>query len=176
MVINPILSQSLVNLFLHPCWFCYILMVYLTTAQNCKVFKLLLMTIIFNNYSSSANGLWVTYLKTFNVCSKWSVCLSTCVTFVSANFYISLYICWKKIIFKIINTRHFDTSNYITNRRSPSSKSNKWTITNSVISLIFGISILGWKNKNCVTKTLFTNFTRRNCFPKYGRIGSLFVR
>ena len=104
------------------------------------------------------------------------MCLSTCVTFVSANFYISLYICWKKIIFKIINTRHFDTSNYITNRRSPSSKSNKWTITNSVISLIVGISILGWKNKNCVTKTLFINFTRRNCFPKYGRIDWFIIR
>ena len=32
------------------------------------------------------------------------------------------------------------------------------------ISLIFDISIHGRKNKTCVTKTLFTNFTRRNCF------------
>ena len=28
------------------------------------------------------------------------------------------------------------------------------------ISLIFDVSIHGRKNKNCVTKTLFTNFTR----------------
>ena len=43
-------------------------------------------------------------------------------------------ICWMKIIqtLEIIETQHFDTSNYITNRRSPSSKSNKWTITISV--------------------------------------------
>ena len=32
------------------------------------------------------------------------------------------------------------------------------------ISLIIDISIHGRKNKTCVTKTLFTNFTRRNCF------------
>ena len=65
------------------------------------------------------------------------------------------------------------TSNCISNRISPSSKSNKWTITFSVISLIFDINIHG-RQKKCVTKTLFTNFTRRNCFPKYGRICSLF--
>ena len=43
-------------------------------------------------------------------------------------------ICWMKIIqtLEIIETQHFDTSNYITNRRSPSSKSNTWTITISV--------------------------------------------
>ena len=34
---------------------------------------------------------------------------------------------------------------------------------------------MGEKNKNCVTKTLFTNFTWRNCFPQYGRICSLFL-
>ena len=38
------------------------------------------------------------------------------------------------------------------------------------ICFIFHIGIHGRKNKNFVTKTLFTNFTRRNCFPKYGRI------
>ena len=64
-------------------------------------------------------------------------------------------------IFEIIETaRYFDTSNCISNRRSPTSKSNKWTITISVISSIFDISIHG-RQKKCVTKTLFTNFTRR---------------
>ena len=38
------------------------------------------------------------------------------------------------------------------------------------ISLMFALRIHGRKNKNCATKPLFTNFTRRNCFPKYGRI------
>ena len=44
------------------------------------------------------------------------------------------------------------------------------------IPLIFDTSIHGRKNKNCLTKTLFTNFTRRNCFPKYGRVCSLFLK
>ena len=39
---------------------------------------------------------------------------------------------------------------------------------------MFDISIHGRKNKNCATKTLFSNFTRRNFFAKYGRICSLF--
>ena len=41
-------------------------------------------------------------------------------------------------------------------------------------SSMLDISIHGRKNKNCATKTLFTNFTRGNFFPKYGRICSLF--
>ena len=47
---------------------------------------------------------------------------------------------------EIIETQHFDTSNYITNRRSPSSKSNKWTITISVY--FFNISLkYSWAKK-----------------------------
>ena len=71
-------------------------------------------------------------------------------------------------IFETIETRHFNTSlklHQISSRRNPPSKSNKWAITISVY--FFNI----WhkysrekKNKTCVTKILFTNFTRRNCF------------
>ena len=75
-------------------------------------------------------------------------------------------ICWMKIIqtLEIIETQHFDTSNYITNRRSPSSKSNKWTITISVYFFHISHRYSRAKNKNCVAKTLFTSFTRRNFF------------
>ena len=65
-----------------------------------------------------------------------------------------------------IETRHFSTSNYI------GSVVGEVLLLNLInellpflsISLIFDISIHGRKNKTCVTKTLFTNFTRRNCF------------
>ena len=65
-----------------------------------------------------------------------------------------------------IETRHFSTSNYI---RSVVGEVHLLNLINEVllylsISLIFDISIHGQKNKTCVTKTLFTNFTRRNCF------------
>ena len=65
-----------------------------------------------------------------------------------------------------IETRHFSTSNYI---RSVVGEVHLLNLINELllflsISLIFDISIHGPKNKTCVTKTLFTNFTRRNCF------------
>ena len=65
-----------------------------------------------------------------------------------------------------IETRHFSTSNYI---RSVVGEVHLLNLINELllflsISLIFDISIHGQKNKACVTKTLFTNFTRRNCF------------
>ena len=60
-------------------------------------------------------------------------------------------------IFEIIETRHFNTSNYI---RSVVGEVHLLNLINEL--LLF----LSWakKNKTCVTKTLFTNFTRRNCF------------
>ena len=69
-------------------------------------------------------------------------------------------------IFKIIETRHFNTSNYI---RSVVGEVHLLNPINELllflsISLIFDRSIRGRKNRTCVTKTLFTNFTRRNCF------------
>ena len=65
-----------------------------------------------------------------------------------------------------IETRYFSTSNYI---RSVVREVHLLNLINELllflsISLIFDISIQGRKNKTCVTKTLFTNFTRRNCF------------
>ena len=65
-----------------------------------------------------------------------------------------------------IETWHFSTSNYI---RSVVGEVHLLNLINEIllflsISLIFDISIHGRKNKTCVTKTLFTNFTRRNCF------------
>ena len=65
-----------------------------------------------------------------------------------------------------IETRHFSTSNYI---RSVVGEVHPLNLINELllflaISLIFDISIHGRKSKTCVTKTLFTNFTRRNCF------------
>ena len=68
-------------------------------------------------------------------------------------------------ILETIETRHFSTSNYI---RSVV-EVHLLNLINELllflsISLIFDISIYGRKNKTCVTKTLFTKFTRRNCF------------
>ena len=65
-----------------------------------------------------------------------------------------------------IETGHFNTSNYI---RSVVEEVHLLNLINELllflsISLIFDISIHGRKNKTCVTKTLFTNFTRSNCF------------
>ena len=71
-------------------------------------------------------------LESFNVCSNWLVCLSTCVTFVYANFYIAFAEWkWYKHLWDNRNSvfRYFKL---ISNRRSPSSKSNKWTIIISV--------------------------------------------
>ena len=70
-----------------------------------------------------------------------------------------------------IETRHFSTSNYI---RSVVGEVDLLNLINELllflsISLIFDISIHGRKNKTCVTKTLFTNFTRRNCFLQVWR-------
>ena len=64
-----------------------------------------------------------------------------------------------------IETQHFSTSNYI---RSVFGEVHLLNLINELllflsISLILDISIHGRKNKTCVTKTLFTNFTRRNC-------------
>ena len=69
-------------------------------------------------------------------------------------------------IFETIENRHFNTSNYI---RSVVGEVHPLNLINELllflsISLIFDISIHWRKNKTCVTKTLFTNFTRRNCF------------
>ena len=65
-----------------------------------------------------------------------------------------------------IETRHFSTSNYI---RSVVGEVHLLNLINELLlflsmCLIFDISIHGRKNKTGVTKTLFTNFTRRNCF------------
>ena len=81
----------------------------------------------------------------------------------------------------MIETRHLDTSNYTTvigevhllNLINEVIRS--WLLLFLSISFIFHIGIHGRKNKNCVTKTLLTNFTRRNCFPQYGRICWLFL-
>ena len=88
-------------------------------------------------------------------------------------------ICWMKMIqiFEMIETRHLNTSNYTT----VIGEVHLLNVINELllflsISFIFHIGIHGRKNKNCVTKTLFTNFARRNCFTKYGRICSLFLR
>ena len=69
-------------------------------------------------------------------------------------------------IFETIETRHFNTSNYI---RSVVGEVHLLNLINELIlflsiSLIFHTSIHGRKNRTFVTKTLFTNFTRRNCF------------
>ena len=57
---------------------------------------------------------------------------------------------------------HFNTSNYI---RSVVGEVHLLNLIIFLsICLILDISIHGRKNKTCVTKTLFTNFTRRNCF------------
>ena len=70
-------------------------------------------------------------------------------------------------IFETTETRHFNTSNYI---RSVVEEVHLLNLINELllflsISLIFDIRIYGRKkNKTCLTKTLFTNFTRRNCF------------
>ena len=69
-------------------------------------------------------------------------------------------------IFETIETRHFNTSNYI---RSVVGEVHLLNLINELllflsISLIFELKIMGKKNKTCVTKTLFTNFTRRNSF------------
>ena len=68
-------------------------------------------------------------------------------------------------IFETMETRHFNTSNCI---RSVVEEVHLNLINELLlflsISLIIDISIRGRKNKTCVTKTLFTNFTRRNCF------------
>ena len=68
-------------------------------------------------------------------------------------------------IFETIETRHFNTSNYI---RSVIGEVHLLNLINELllflsISLVFDISIHGG-NITCVTKTLFTNFTRLNCF------------
>ena len=70
-------------------------------------------------------------------------------------------------IFETIETRHFNTSNlnYI---KSVVGEIHLLNLINELllflsISLVFDISIHGG-NITCVTKTLFTNFTRRNCF------------
>ena len=65
-----------------------------------------------------------------------------------------------------VETRHFSTSNYI---RSVVGEVHLVNLIHELllflsISLIFDISIHGRKNKTSVTKTLFTNNTRRNCF------------
>ena len=81
----------------------------------------------------------------------------------------------------MIETRHLDTSNYTTvigevhllNLINEVIRS--WLLLFLSISFISHIGIHGRKNKNCVTKTLLTNFTRRNCFPQYGRICWLFL-
>ena len=79
-------------------------------------------------------------------------------------------------IFETIETRHFNTSNYI---RSVVGEVHLLNLINELllflsISLIFDISIHGRKNKTCVAKkTLFTNFTRRNCFLQVGK--NLFI-
>ena len=68
-------------------------------------------------------------------------------------------------ILETIETRHFNTSNYI---RSVVGEVHLLNLMDELllflsISLIFDISIHGRKNKTCVTNTLLTNFTRRNC-------------
>ena len=68
-------------------------------------------------------------------------------------------------IFETIKTRHFSTSNYI---RSIVGEVHLLNLINELllflsISFIFDISMTK-KSKTCVTKTLFNNFTRRNCF------------
>ena len=69
-------------------------------------------------------------------------------------------------IFETIETRHFNTSNYI---RSVVGEVHLLKLINELllflsISLIFDLYSWAKKNKTCVTKTLFTNYTRRNCF------------
>ena len=69
-------------------------------------------------------------------------------------------------MFETIETRHFNTSNYT---RSVVGEVHLLNLIHKLLlflstSLIFEISINGRKNKTCVTKTLFTNFTRRSCF------------
>ena len=81
----------------------------------------------------------------------------------------------------MIETRHLDTSNYTTVIGEVhlldviNEVIRSWLLLFLSISFISHIGIHGRKNKNCVTKTLLTNFTRRNCFPQYGRICSLFL-
>ena len=69
-------------------------------------------------------------------------------------------------IFKTIETRHFNTSDYI---RSVVGEVNLLNLINELllflsISSIFDMSIHRRKKKTCVTKTLFTNFTQLNFF------------
>ena len=71
-------------------------------------------------------------------------------------------------IFETIETRHFNTSNrYFI--RSVVGEVHLPNLINELIlflsiSLIFHTSIHGRKNRTFVTKTLFTNFTRPDCF------------
>ena len=97
-----------------------------------------------------------------------SVGFSTCVTFVYASFCIAFAENENDVnIFETIETRHFNISNYI---KSVVGEVHLLNLINELllflyISLIFDISVfMGEKNKTCVTKTLFTNFTRLNCF------------
>ena len=104
------------------------------------------------------------------------MCLSTHVTFVYASFYIAFAEEYDINIFEIIESRHFD-------RLQATSVIGEVHLLNLInelllflfIFFIFHIGIHGRKNKNCVAKTLFTSFTRRNFFTKYGRIFSLFL-
>ena len=88
-------------------------------------------------------------------------------TFISASFVSPHLLNENDVkIFETIETRHFNTSNYII---SVVGEVHLLNLINELlpflsVSLIFDISINGRKNKTCVTKTLFTNFTRRNCF------------
>ena len=52
---------------------------------------------------------------------------STSAPFFCASFYIAVFLLNENDIniFEVIETRHFDASNYISDRRNPSSKSNK---------------------------------------------------
>ena len=72
-------------------------------------------------------------------------------------------------IFEIIETRHFNTSNYI---RSVVGEGHLLNLINEVllllsISLIFDISIHGRKNKTCVSKTLFPIFGNSYFLPVF---------
>ena len=104
----------------------------------------------------------------FELISVTVVCLSTCVTFVYASFCIA-FAEWKWC--KHLRDNGNSAFQYsfklhqISSRRSPSSKSNKWAITISVYFFnIWHTYLWAKKNKTCLTKTWFTNFTRRNCF------------
>ena len=100
--------------------------------------------------------------------ANWAVCLSTCVTFVYASFYIA-YAEWKWCKHLLDNRNSIGIS--ILKTTSVIGEVHPLNLTNELLLFLFFFFFniwykYSWANKTCQTKTLFTNFTRCNCFPQ----------